>query len=255
MERIAVISDIHGNMPALEAVLKDIRRRRIKRIVCLGDLAGKGPQPAEAVDRIRAVCELAVQGNWDVDVTLPQTKEAVLWQQDKLGPERLDYLRTLPFSIDLQLSGKWIRLFHASAESVHTRVTRKASKKEKLALFEHTGMTGAGAPEPSEAAARLPDIVVYGDIHVPYMQVIKSKGKRQGLLLYNVGSVGAPYDGIPQASYGILEGAAGGSGSEPYSIQLVRVPYDVEKVIEIAEQEQMPGIERFRYEMRTGLEL
>src|SRR5262249_29840307 len=113
MERIAVISDIHGNMPALEAVIKDIRRRRIKRIICLGDLVGKGPQPAEAVDRIREVCELTVQGNWDAGITLPQDKESGIWQQEKLGPERLNYLQSLPFSVDLHLSGRWFRLFHA----------------------------------------------------------------------------------------------------------------------------------------------
>lgn len=251
MERIAVISDIHGNATALEAVIKDIRRRRIKRIICLGDLAGKGPQPAEAVDRIREVCESVVQGNWDLGINLPQDKEGGIWQQEKLGAERLEYLNTLPFSIDLSLSGKWIRLFHASPQSVNTRVNRKASKKEKLAMFQHTEMTAR--PDFAGSDERLPDIVVYGDIHVPYMQMIKSKEKK-GLLLYNVGSVGAPYDGIPQASYGILEGTPDAAGDEPYSIQLVRVPYDVDKAIAAAEQENMPGLERLRYELTTGLE-
>ena len=66
MEKIAIISDIHGNLPALEAVLLDIERRGIKRIICLGDLVGKGPDSAAVVDRIKEVCESVVQGNWDL---------------------------------------------------------------------------------------------------------------------------------------------------------------------------------------------
>lgn len=65
MERIAVISDIHANLAALKAVWADIERRGIGRIFCLGDLVGKGPYPAEAVDEIRQRCEVVLQGNWD----------------------------------------------------------------------------------------------------------------------------------------------------------------------------------------------
>lgn len=85
MVKIAIIADIHGNLPALEAVAADIRRHRIKRVICLGDLVGKGPQPAEAVDRIRELCELTVQGNWDLGINEPQDKEAGLWQRRPIG--------------------------------------------------------------------------------------------------------------------------------------------------------------------------
>jgi protein phosphatase len=65
MDQIAVISDIHGNIPALQATLHDIQRRKIGRIFCLGDLVGKGPHSDEAVDICREVCEITIRGNWD----------------------------------------------------------------------------------------------------------------------------------------------------------------------------------------------
>lgn len=65
MDKIAVISDIHGNIPALEAALKDISERQIKRIICLGDLVGKGPCPEKAIDIVKEQCETVILGNWD----------------------------------------------------------------------------------------------------------------------------------------------------------------------------------------------
>jgi protein phosphatase len=253
--KIALISDIHSNLTALEAVVKDIRRRRIQRVICLGDVVGKGPQPAESVDRIRELCEVTLQGNWDHGINQPQSKDNGKWQQAELGAERLEYLNGLPFSVDLHLSGKWIRLFHASATSVYDRVNRNAPKREKLAMFEHTDMTGCPDSDQTGAdgvAAAKPDIVGYGDIHVPFIQTLKNKQKK-GLILLNTGSVGAPYDGIPEACYVIIEGVPDSSEPQPLSIQMVRVPYNVEEAISKAEQSGMPGLDRFRYEIVHGL--
>ena len=65
MDSIALISDLHGNLPALEAVLRDIKRRNISRIFCLGDLVGKGPHAEKVVDICQDVCEVTIKGNWD----------------------------------------------------------------------------------------------------------------------------------------------------------------------------------------------
>src|SRR2546425_8162996 len=65
VDHIAIISDIHGNLPALEATLRDIRRRGIGHIVCLGDLVGKGPYSDVVVDVCAETCETVVRGNWD----------------------------------------------------------------------------------------------------------------------------------------------------------------------------------------------
>lgn len=281
MEKIAVISDIHGNLPALEAVLDDIRSRGIRRIICLGDLVGKGPEPVEVVRKIRETCETVVQGNWDHGISRPQTKPAGIWQRERLDASTLDYLLSLPFSMDVRLGGRLIRLFHASASSVYHRVMRKAPKAEKLALFDNTEATGT--PEDGSS----PDVVVYGDIHVAYHQVVYRKHKlkssgadrvprryREGLLLVNTGSAGLPYDGIPQASYVILEGRAeeapetgGPDRSTPnrtapdptanpssFGFQFVRVPYDIEQAIRKAEQWELPNLERYTYELRTATE-
>ncbi|NOV00837.1 metallophosphoesterase family protein [Paenibacillus planticolens] len=254
MEKIAIISDIHGNLPALEAVLADIKQRGIERIYCLGDLVGKGPDPAAVVDCIRSTCEVVIQGNWDSGINLPQDQPGGIWQQQQLGPERLAYLDGLPFSVDLYLSSKLFRLFHASSQSVYHRVKRKASKKERLAMFQNTEMTGWAAD------GRQPDIVGYGDIHTPYLITIKNPSDRQpdtytesGLMLFNVGSVGLPYDGIPQACYCVLEGNLGSLQHAGSAIQFIRVPYDIERAIGRARTVQMPESERFEFEIMTGL--
>ena len=94
MKRIAIISDIHGNLPALEAVFKDISDRGIKTIYCLGDLAGKGPSSAEVVDKIREHCEVVIKGNWDYYMS-EEDNGPLLWHKNKLGVERLKYMKEL----------------------------------------------------------------------------------------------------------------------------------------------------------------
>jgi len=71
MEHVAIISDLHGNLPALEAVLCDIKRRNISRIFCLGDLVGKGPHAEKVVDICQDVCEVTIKGNWDDHISKP----------------------------------------------------------------------------------------------------------------------------------------------------------------------------------------
>jgi protein phosphatase len=254
LDRIAIISDIHGNVPALEAVLLDIEQRGVKHIVCLGDLVGKGPEPDKVIDRIREVCEVVVQGNWDLGITYRQDQVSGLWQQTKIGTERLAYLEQLPLAYEFLLSGRLFRLFHASATSVFHRVKRKASKEERLALFKNTELTNPTCGQ------RRPDIVGYADIHVPYLITLKTPSDEpdelqlgSGLTLFNVGSVGSPYDGIPHSCYSIVEGFWNSGNPSAYSIQIVRVPYDIERSIHLAQAANMPESERYISEIRTGL--
>jgi protein phosphatase len=254
VDRIAIISDIHGNMPALEAVLLDIEQRGMKRIVCLGDIVGKGPNPDQAIDRIREVCEVVVQGNWDLGITYKQDNTSGIWHQTIIGLDRLSYLEKLPFSHEFLLSGKLIRLFHASATSVFHRLKRKAGKEERLAMFSNTEFTN------QTCGQRRPDIVGYADIHVPYLITLKTPSDEpsdqqqgSGLTLFNVGSVGSPYDGIPHSCYSIVEGFYNSDQQAGYSIQIVRTPYDIEKSIHLAQAANMPGTERYILEITTGL--
>lgn len=240
MDRIAIISDIHGNIPAFEAVLSDIRERGIKRIYCLGDMVGKGPHPEKAIDMVREFCELVVYGNWDDGMMKKPDHENALWHYNRLGEERIHYLRSLPFSIEFYMSGRYIRLFHASPYSVYKRVQPGAPIEDRLAMFDNTKMTGISEGDIT------PDVVGYGDIHNAYIQNFKGK------TLFNVGSVGNPLE-ITQASYAILEGVYQSKEIRPFSIQLVRVPYDIELAILQAEEEKMPDLEPYKMELRTAV--
>src|SRR5262245_37949980 len=100
MDAIALISDLHGNLPALDAVLRDIKRRNISRIFCLGDLVGKGPHSEKVVDICQEVCEITIQGNWDDYIARATDKPTLRWHQQRLGPARLAYLQQLTMTID-----------------------------------------------------------------------------------------------------------------------------------------------------------
>ena len=237
LERFALIADVHGNLTALEAVLADIASRGIERIINLGDTAGKGPRGDAAVRRVREVCEAHVRGNWDDFLPGLDDDEpaAMLWWRDELSPESAAWLTSIPLSLDLELSGRRIRLFHASAQSPHVRVHFHHTPEEFAAMFENTEMTGDGPA---------PDVVGYADIHDAYIESV------DGRTLFNVGSVGNPLD-LPTPSYVILEG--GGSAGDPFGIQFVRVPYDVEAEIAVAEALGMPSADVWSVELRTAV--
>ncbi|MED4651923.1 metallophosphoesterase family protein [Bacillus pseudomycoides] len=239
MDKIAVISDIHGNIPALEAVLKDIKLKGIERIVCLGDLVGKGPHSSEAIEIIRKECEHVVMGNWDDFITKPSDFETLQWHQKQLSEQQRNYLRELPFSIEFIMSGKLIRMFHASPRSLYERVQPGAPMEQRVSLFENSNLTE------NIEGARKPDVVCYGDIHQAYVQNFRGK------TLCNAGSVGNPLE-ITQASYLIFEGVYGQKEAASFSIQLVRVPYDIELAIRLAREEEMPEIDAYIQELTTA---
>ena len=236
MEKIAILSDIHGNIPALEAVLEDIHRRRIARIFCLGDLVGKGPSSEIVVDLMREHCEQIVMGNWDDFITKQDVNEAIRWHQDRLGAARLQYLSTLPFVIEFWMSGKYIRLFHASPRSCYERIQPWDSIEQRLSMFESSECC---------ISERQADVVGYGDIHNAYMQHL------HGRMLFNVGSVGNPLD-MTQASYVIMEGEYDSKNGGALNVQFVRVPYDIELAIRQAEDAAMPDLAPYVQELRTA---
>ncbi|MFA5522873.1 MAG: metallophosphoesterase family protein [Tissierellales bacterium] len=239
MDKIAIISDIHGNIPSLNAVLEDIKEKKIDRIMCLGDLAGKGPNPAEAVDVIKEECDVVLMGNWDAMLSDANDYEMVKWAREKLGEERLDYIRNLPFSLDFYISGRLIRLFHASPQSVFHRVHSHSPSEKILGMFDNTDKTGKIFGDKN------PDIVGYGDIHGAYISYFDDK------VIFNAGSVGNPLD-ITLASYVILEGEYKGRDNKGFQINFVRIPYDVELAIKLAKESDMPEIDAYINELRTG---
>lgn len=236
MTQIALISDIHGNIPALEAVLKDIKQRGIETIYCLGDLIGKGPHGDIAVDMVRTHCQQVIKGNWD-DFIGKETDDPVLqWHQHRLGSVRLQYLAELPYILEFMMSGKWIRLFHASPRSVYERIQPWDDQEKLETLFHSSPLCG----DP-----RIADVAGYADIHNAYHQHL------DGRTLFNTGSVGNPLE-MPEASYVILDGIYDSEAPAPFNIQFIRVPYPIEQAVQDALESGMPSPEEYILEVRTG---
>lgn len=239
LDRIALISDVHGNLTALDAVLADIGARGIEQIINLGDYVGKGPRGADVVDRCRERCEVNIRGNWDdflPDIGEEDSPE-MRWWRDEVRTDQLEWLRGLRLAYDLVVSGRQVRLFHASARSPHHRVREDHTREEFAQMFANTPMTGTKA---------VPSVVGYGDIHSTYVRTLP------GRMLFNVGSVGNPLD-EPVPSYVILEGEKGNPDPAPFGLQFVRVPYDVEAEIAAATDLGMPALQPYAKELRTAV--
>ena len=241
LERIALISDVHGNLSALEAVLADIEARGITRIFNLGDYVGKGPRGRAVVDRCRELCEVNILGNWDDFLPDPDREidnESLRWWKNELREDQWKWLRDLPFSHDFVLSGRRIRLFHASATSVHRRVRFDHDEQEYLGMFENTPATGDGP---------VPPVVGYGDTHDSFYEADLDRR-----ILFNTGSVGNNMSD-PTPVYVILEGIPDTPDDAPFSIQFVRVPYDAAAELEIARALGMPELAGYESEIIHGI--
>lgn len=241
MEKIAIISDVHGNITALNAVLDDIRNRKIKKIFCLGDSILKCVNPDLVVDKLREVCEVILLGNSDYAICRPEAKNKHFWTREKIGEERANFIFNLPVSYEFYMSGHLIRLFHASPydlDSIFNPMFKNTDSPYKRVLnsaedlFVNTEFIGKSANDP------IPDIVGYGHIHTPCIVRYKNK------TLFNPGSVGASVEMLNNdindpsnkfstlASYIILEGTYGSKTLSSISFNLVRVPYDIQKEID-----------------------
>lgn len=249
MEKIAFISDIHSNIVALKAVLKDIENRGITRIFCLGDIVIKGSSPCEVLDLIKDKCEVVIMGNCDNYAVNPEYYPTHLkhyqWYHNILGEERIKYLENLPMYKDMYISGSRVRMFHATKNDLDYRIFDTSDAEEKMKLFEDENND-------------VPDIVIYADIHKQYMRKILNK------TIINIGSVGNeieisfPNDynedmsEITQAHYCVIEGDINSKERSPLSIQFVRVPYDVQKELELARRNNSPSYEKYELELTKG---
>jgi putative phosphoesterase len=209
--RVAIVSDIHGNRRALEAILADLRGVAPDHVVHGGDLSYGGAHPAEIIDQIRSLGWPGVRGNTDEMLWSPQSLTEFAAKQPKLGSllaiiqdlipptlasigeERLRWLEEIPS----QYSGEGFRLLHASPGDLWRAPMPNASNDELRSTYESLGA----------------EIVVYGHIHRPYIRRVG------GMTVANTGSVSQSYDGDRRASYLVIEGD---------SITIRRVEYDVE---------------------------
>lgn len=255
--RIAIISDVHGNLEALKATLADIKKRNVDKIFCLGDIIAKGVHPKECVQLIQENCEVVIQGNTDKHFSMehedihemPEQEQArIRWNRSMLGEAERSYLLALPFSYEFYMSGSLVRLFHATPTVNNRAVLNQDSFETKYEMF---------LPSEKTNSAKIADVVIYGHIHHPYMDKIYNK------TLINVGSVGNSFDVIrndkkdssvmetTRAYYFILEGEFGSTEyTSDISFQFVRVPYDMEK--ELEDEECNLEKEGYRYEITQG---
>lgn len=251
MEKIAIISDVHANITALNAVLADIKKRNIKRIFCLGDSMLKCCNPDLVIDKLREVCEVILIGNSDYAICRPEVKNRKFWTREKIGEERANFIINLPISYEFYMSGHLIRLFHASPFKLDdiynpmftNRGTKFAGREitNPEDLFKNTEFIGKNEND------KEPDIVGYGHIHTPC--VVRHKNKT----IFNPGSVGIPVEMLNNslddesnkfstlASYIIVEGFYESKTLDSISFNLVRVPYDVNYELNLLKTSDMPN--------------
>jgi predicted phosphodiesterase len=207
MDRIAIIADIHGNFPALRAVLDDIESHAVSKIYCLGDLVGYYCMINEVID---AMCERGVEsvmGNHDYalawrDGEIPRSKSATLVlkrQQEYITARNLAYLKALPRRIEFQLGDRSYVGVHGGLDDELDEYIRDISADY---LDRH---------------AFHADVLLSGQTHVPLHVVMAHK------IYANPGSVGQPRDGDPRASYLVVEGT---------QFTFRRVSYDVADIVD-----------------------
>jgi predicted phosphodiesterase len=209
--RVAIVSDIHGNRRAFQAVLADLRQVAPDLVLHGGDLAYGGAHPADIIDQLRSLGWPGVRGNTDEMLWSPESLAEFAARQPKLGPllailqemipptlasigeERLRWLEGLPYLS----SQEGFSLVHASPGDLWRAPMPNASDDELQSTYASLGA----------------QIVVYGHIHRPYIR------RPRGMTIANTGSVSQSYDGDRRASYLVIDGE---------SITIRRVEYDVE---------------------------
>jgi putative phosphoesterase len=217
-DRVAVITDIHANLPALEAALVRIEELGIARVYCGGDLVGYGPHPDEVCALIEERAIPTIYGNYDYAIArdlddcgcayvTPHDREigqlSVEWTLANTGQAAKDFMRELPFDLRFDVGRTPVHLVHGSPRKVNEYLfeDKPASLYERLAAVEQA------------------DVLVFGHTHKPW---IRDFG---GVRFVNCGSVGKPKDGDPRAAFAVLTATADG-----VEAAIERVPYDAEAV-------------------------
>jgi diadenosine tetraphosphatase ApaH/serine/threonine PP2A family protein phosphatase len=219
MTRVAVLADVHGNVPALAAVLADLDAQAPDEVLVGGDLVGRGPQGAEVVRRLAARGWPSVKGNHEdymLDFRRGQVPEdwlftdewsAARWMAAELGEGEAAYIAELPFSLTAALAPE-LRLVHGSPRSAN----------EGIGPWLSDGQIEAQLARVAEP------VLICGHTHRPLLRRFDSG------LVVNVGSVGLPFNGDPRAQYAVFEGDGG-----VWEVEFRQVEYDRGKTLEIYE--------------------
>jgi putative phosphoesterase len=236
--RIAIFSDIHGNLQALEAALADIRAQKVDAVYCLGDLVGYGAAPNEVAERIQRERFPAVMGNYDDGVAYDRDEcgcaykeerdrqlgdRSLAWTKTHVTSQSKAFLRTLVPEVRFEAEGKRKRilLVHGSPRKINEYLfeDRPIASFQRLAASSHA------------------DLIAFGHTHKPYTKDV------DGVLFLNVGSVGKPKDGDWRACYAIVDTATG-------SAAFRRVDYDVKAAAAAIRATDLPH--EFAADIETG---
>ena len=247
--KIALFSDIHANLPALEAFFTDVEARQVDALYCLGDLVGYSIWPNEVVDQIRKRGIPTIAGNYDfgigrssddcgcaykTDDEKANGKVSIAFTNEIMKDEQRAYLRTLPAHIrlDFQLNDKplSVLLVHGSPRRINEYLFEDRDEKSLLRIME-------------QAHA---DVMLFGHTHRPYHRILNSGADGGGdhfRHAINIGSVGKPKDGDPRGGYVLLHINQNASVTDRDSIgvEFIRFGYDVEKAARAVEESPLPN--------------
>jgi putative phosphoesterase len=226
---VAVITDIHGNLPALEAALDRIERLGIESVLCGGDLVGYGPHPNEVCALLAERGIPTIYGNYDYAIARDledcgcayvtrHDREigqlSVDWTLEHTSRESKDFMRGLPFDLHFALGASDAHLVHGSPRKVNEYLfeDKPARLYERLAAAEADG------------------VLVFGHTHKPWIH------EYGGVLFVNCGSVGKPKDGDPRGAFAVLS-----APSDGIEARIERVGYDAQAVAREVHEAGLPG--------------
>ena len=232
MEKIAIISDIHGNLEALKTVLDDIKKRNVDKIICLGDILAKGRHFGECIKLVRENCDVVIQGNCDyyfsnfTEADNEVNNKRLHYNRDNTTEEEREYLVHLPYSYEMKLSGDLVRFYHATPDRINGYVGDMDNLDTYYKMF---------LPSNNTVSQDVADIVVCGHIHKSYMMKVFNR------TIVNAGSVGnsfevyrhkdkdADYRNVTKACYLILSGNIDSEEVGPVSYEFIELDYDIER--------------------------
>lgn len=250
--RIAFFSDIHANLPALEAVLADLDARQPDMLFCLGDLVGYAPWPNEVVETIRRRMIPTLAGNYDEGVGLgspdcgcayktaedeARGNESIAYTNQVITEANRQYLNGLPRHLRIELQAPrapkadpvHVLMVHGSPRKVNQYLFEDFPERSLMRMMEQTGA----------------DVLLFGHTHKPYHRVFtyESNGETRCRHAINIGSVGKPKDGDPRACYAMMEVSSTTrlTDAKSLSVSFVRVAYDVERAAQAVEASPLPN--------------
>ena len=246
--KIALFSDIHANLPALEACLKSIEQQKPDAVYCLGDLVGYNIWPNEVINEIRKRGIPTIAGNYDQGIGLTSDDCGCAYKTDEekdmgkvsisftnsiVKPEERQYLRTLPAHIRVvfQLNNDKLNLLlvHGSPRRMNEYLFEDRDEKSLMRIME-----GADA-----------DIMCFGHTHKPYHRILPSEPRPNPYYRHaiNIGSVGKPKDNNPKGCFVILNINEDSTvyNKESVKVDFIRFDYDIEKAAKAIEDSPLPN--------------